>query len=129
MKFNTMGTLNPISLFKMYDYAGLGGINPDSKPRWYKRQVIRHALEKLRKCGFIKNEVVYSNDLVSIVKESLSRDKVLPESKRAKSKDQKKEVKSYSCPHGYDWGDVLYDHAECHLCKLRLECLFTPEQY
>jgi hypothetical protein len=67
MSFNTTGTLAPISIFKIFDYAGLGGKKPKRKPVWYQRRVIRQALGTLYDLGIIHNQIVYKADQVSIV--------------------------------------------------------------
>ena len=65
--FSEYGTLNPVNIFKVYDYASLGGTNPDDKPKWRKRQTIKDAFEVLALRGVIVNKICYKGDTVTII--------------------------------------------------------------
>jgi len=65
--FSEYGTLNPISIFKIYEYAGLGGIDPASKEDWYKRRIIKNSFSALAARRIITNRVVFTGDTVQII--------------------------------------------------------------
>jgi hypothetical protein len=64
-EFSNNGRLErPISIFKIYEYAGLGGINSE-RPDKYKRRIIKKGLEGLKKRSIIGSYSI-KNDLLEI---------------------------------------------------------------
>ncbi|MBN2611766.1 MAG: hypothetical protein JXB00_09455 [Bacteroidales bacterium] len=120
-EFNTYGTygkLNPIGIFKIWDYANLDGVNKESSAA-NKRFYLKKALEGLQKHGVIKTFCIDKDKLV-IGEASIKKAIEAKKKKEIKNNDTEKLISN--CPYGHTFGEEFDEYNDCDDCELFDEC-------
>ena len=125
--FNTFGTLSKRHNRKLYETAGMGGIDPDRHTDAYIRFVLKAKLQDLKNKGLLHDFTVNKNyTWVWNDTDKAGEVKPVEELKTLKTKPleiKSKQTKPTICPHGHTFGvDCNEFKEDCTKCEVWDEC-------